>query len=733
MSDIDLAAPTAPAVSIIVPSHNVDPYIAQALESLLAQTLRNIEILCIDDGSTDNTLSIAKNIAQRDSRLTVLTQPNAGYGSAMNRGLSLARGEYIGILEPDDFADHTMYATLLDLAHHDTGPVDIVKCSWFTFDDGTTAYAPFLPYQRAPQGTPVTVRDVPWIYVSHPSTPMGIYRTEFLRRNSIAYREAPGAGWVDNPFWLETMYRAKTIVLTSECLYYYRNLRKGNSSSLDDPAIPLDRLNEMIDFLRDKPDVEIETTYLLKRALRYVDRILNSIAYPDRMDELRPRITQTLRRFGIDTTNSELFSEHERALYAQFSKDRAAPPATDAVTPLVSVLMPVFNVQRYLDECITTVRQQTLTRLEIIVVDDCSTDESRSIIQRHADLDRRLIPINLHVNAGYGHAMNTALARASAPYVAIVETDDVIDPDFFERHLLACESFHLDFSRSDFFRFTGSPGHYTASLVRLRSSDEMYGVILSPQTNRKTFLTPVNTYTGLYRRHYLLANEISWSETPGASYQDVGFFFKTHAMARRIMYLHFGGYRLRRDNTESSVFSTGKVFAHNVEYSLLAQWLRQRPVAWARFREQYFQLMLSSYLFTLTRIAPESRSDYAQYIAEELASFQRRYAITASFLSASQRTSLGSLIADPVSFVTLPSANKLLTSQDNARVAHPTSTEQTAVRRVAELEDRLARLKASKTFRLGRAVAAPVRLVRRARKRLHANDAASVKRTNSGM
>ena len=114
-----------PKVSVLVPICNVEKYLAQCLDSLVNQTLQEIEIICINDGSTDNSLSIIKEFAAKDNRIVIIDKPNSGYGDSMNRGLAIAKGEYIGIVESDDFADVDMFEQLYRFAQ--LGNIDIVR------------------------------------------------------------------------------------------------------------------------------------------------------------------------------------------------------------------------------------------------------------------------------------------------------------------------------------------------------------------------------------------------------------------------------------------------------------------------------------------------------------------------------------------------------------------------------------------------------------------------------
>ena len=88
-----------PKVSVIVPVYNVEPYLRACMDSIVRQTLKDIEIICINDGSTDGSLAILKEFAELDKRITIVDKENGGYGMAMNIGLDRATGEYIQFLD----------------------------------------------------------------------------------------------------------------------------------------------------------------------------------------------------------------------------------------------------------------------------------------------------------------------------------------------------------------------------------------------------------------------------------------------------------------------------------------------------------------------------------------------------------------------------------------------------------------------------------------------------------
>ena len=106
----------APKLSVVVPVYNVENYLSKCLDSILKQTLEDIEIICVNDGSTDGSANILQDYKKKDPRIIVLEQENQGLGAARNTGIRTARGEYIGFVDSDDFIEPTMYEKLYEKA-----------------------------------------------------------------------------------------------------------------------------------------------------------------------------------------------------------------------------------------------------------------------------------------------------------------------------------------------------------------------------------------------------------------------------------------------------------------------------------------------------------------------------------------------------------------------------------------------------------------------------------------
>lgn len=212
-------------VSVVVPIYNVQDYLEDCLDSLRAQTLEDIEILCVNDGSTDGSLAVLQTCAARDPRIRIIDKPNGGLSSARNAGIDAARSPYVCFLDSDDrFESHAceeMYRALHD------GGADV-----FTFA------ARWTPEDAAPEWMvrALSPRDAvyegfsPDLLFREDSRPFAwrtACRAEFLRGQGLRFDESLRFG-EDQAFHFAVYPRARKTVLSSQRLYEYRLDRPGS-------------------------------------------------------------------------------------------------------------------------------------------------------------------------------------------------------------------------------------------------------------------------------------------------------------------------------------------------------------------------------------------------------------------------------------------------------------------------------------------------------------------------
>lgn len=221
-------------VSVILPSLNVAGFIERCVLSAANQSLREIEILCVDGGSTDGTLRILRRLAAEEPRIRLMECGVQSYGAQVNAGIRAARGEYIGILETDDFAAGDMYQALYQAAE-EGGKPDMVKADWEEFVE-TGREQVFFPVsclwgREELYGKVISAFDCPWLFQQDINIWKGIYRKSFLTEKGIWFQESPGAAFQDLGFAVLTLSKAERILYLRRSLYRYQKGRAGASSS----------------------------------------------------------------------------------------------------------------------------------------------------------------------------------------------------------------------------------------------------------------------------------------------------------------------------------------------------------------------------------------------------------------------------------------------------------------------------------------------------------------------
>lgn len=219
----------APKVSIVIPVYNVEAFLPACLDSVCNQTMRDIEIIVVNDGSTDSSLSIAREYADRDERIVVLTKENRGYGHTMNMGFAHAHGEYIGIVESDDCARPEMFESLYKLAV--ANDADLVRSNYWNMSQNGSAFdlVDVLNLSGAPYESAFDTVNHPDILRGSPAIWTCLYKAEFIENSGITFLESAGASFQDTGFALKTMSAARHMVITRKAFLNYRVDNAGSS------------------------------------------------------------------------------------------------------------------------------------------------------------------------------------------------------------------------------------------------------------------------------------------------------------------------------------------------------------------------------------------------------------------------------------------------------------------------------------------------------------------------
>lgn len=308
-------------VSVIVPIYGVEKYLKEALDSIVNQTLKDLEIILINDGSNDNCPQIIDEYAKKDNRIIAIHKENGGYGQTVNIGLKKAKGEYIAILEPDDYISLNMYENLYEIAKKYNS--DIVKSSFYE-----NLQTPQLKLIRKvnwkdyiPEYKSFTIKEYPYFLSYHPSIWSCIYKREFLNKYNIHFVEAQGAGWSDNPFQVQTMCLAKSINYTNKAYYFWRRLNFNESDDLKDYNIPFKRSDEIHRWLKEN-NINDENILIniFRREIAYANIVLGMKKLTDEKDCYK-KIKVLFSRCPETFCQSKYVKTHEIKTYLSIKKN----------------------------------------------------------------------------------------------------------------------------------------------------------------------------------------------------------------------------------------------------------------------------------------------------------------------------------------------------------------------------------------------------------------------------
>jgi glycosyltransferase involved in cell wall biosynthesis len=213
-----------PKVSVILPCYNVSEYLPHTFECLRAQTETSLQIIAVDDGSTDNTREIIEHYRLRDPRITSLSHKNCGLGATRNAGFEIASGEYIHFFDPDDFILPTFYETMLHAGYLHNADV-VMSCHWVVEPhtpawDTSNLREAHLPASLRFGPNPTTAEKSPEVFLAHTPVWDKLFRTKFLKENNLIFYPIKAE---DIPFTWEAYILAKSIALSTNNLYFYRN------------------------------------------------------------------------------------------------------------------------------------------------------------------------------------------------------------------------------------------------------------------------------------------------------------------------------------------------------------------------------------------------------------------------------------------------------------------------------------------------------------------------------
>lgn len=538
-----------PAISVIVPAYNGENFLRECLNSLLTQSLKDIQIVCVNDGSTDGTAQILAAYARQHHQITVVTQENGGLSAARNAGIAAATGEYLQFLDCDDTLRPDALERLYERASRDQ--LDML------FFDGETIYAQeelkakypgYADLYKTKIQQPEAPMSGPKLFVRlvngrsyRASACMYLLRREFLQQQGFKFIR--GIYYEDNAFTLQCLLSAQRTGVETQP-FYQRTLREDSivtqSKNFKHARSYYICQNEIQHFLLNgKFDAET-----MRCAAQQVAVLRSSAVQAYHQLPLREKleaekqypeavlIKQMINSMGGVLPAPSVLKKSEWKFPAKY-QTRAEQLKTQTYqpdAPLVSVILPVYNVDAVLGETVTDLQRQNLQNFEMIFVDDGSTDASCEILEKAAETDAR-IHILHQKNLYAGVARNNGMDQAKGKYLLFLDSDDRFDHNLL-LHTCACaeeENAQVVLYHADLLQM---PAHAYVPAAFLNPCKQLPSHVFSAKEGRDRIFNVLNPWTKLYRHSYI--KQLGVRYQPLYSSNDVFFNMVGMACAKRI-------------------------------------------------------------------------------------------------------------------------------------------------------------------------------------------------------
>lgn len=544
-----------PCVSVIIPCHNVGIYIEKCLSSLPKDSEKfTLEIIIIDDGSTDNTVEILKNAAKEDSRIKLIlnSKGSGNSGTPRNQGLRIARGHYIAFLDSDDWIDEGMYEELYALAA--ASDSDIASSGGFYRESGESTEVvkvvneTIVECDDADKGRVLCSMHFPIAWFR-------IYKRSLLELNLIEFGETRTSA--DIVFSFQALCLAKNIITTNKIFYHYRFDRPDSTTFRRKGAGAFDLFISYTKILEFLSNSGLRSKYISHIVLK----LLGDYHYNKRFlidglhGEFRLAAERFIRLIDKHEIDLSLFSEGNRnflcSLFESSTKSGETKPLSTAEESGsavdVSIIMPSHNSAQYVAKSLQSIIDHVKCSYEILIIDDGSSDETVSVVKQIA---RDHPGVNLiccsHPSGDPGTPRSVGLCAARGRYIGFVDSDDWLEGDMYSNLIADADREDADIALA-------------SSFVRVSLDlDEVKEIKLGWLFNkdqsviahlRNPYLSTI--WYKIYRRSFIKKNKIFFPRVYLG--EDRWFGFVTHILARKIyVSKHSSHYHYRHDRPDST-------------------------------------------------------------------------------------------------------------------------------------------------------------------------------------
>lgn len=641
-------------VSVIIPVYNTEKYLRQCLDSVVNQTLKDIEIICVDDGSTDGSREILNEYQNKHAHIKVYSQANAGQSAARNHGLKFATGDYVYFLDSDDYIRDDALELLLKISKEKQ--LDILffgADSFFETEELFEKHAAFLEYYHRKElaADVVSGKEMLHLFTENAlfrcSVPLQFIRRKFLLNSNIRFPEgivhedelfspllllvadrafcisdivyfrrvranstmtgdtlvkkfngqftvfAKLLGTYLEKDWDETadgealLSRAKSLFSASRTTYKQLSAEdrkqllasSGSGYKFLFQEINYNKWIEASEILKEIPAKPVEAVKItsssvpeaeMKQALAVYEAREQALAQEiellrskvmQQKDEINGMVNSTTYRIGrvitwvprkirgliwcyrdhgLSYTVGRIFEHLGLGFLVQKFKKKKAVIRTEpkAALPnpksvLVSVIVPVYNAQEHLRQCIDSILAQTLPDFELICVDDGSTDSSVKMIKEYQKKDKRVKLVE-QKNQYAGVARNNGMKIAQGKYWIFLDADDFFEPDLLESMYNAAEKDNADVCLCAADRYQTNTGVFEKAgwLLAARYLPKTRPFNRNDCIRHIFQISSPAPWTKMFKREFVQEKKLQFQNLQRSN--DLYFTFSAIAMAQRI-------------------------------------------------------------------------------------------------------------------------------------------------------------------------------------------------------
>ena len=505
-------------ISIIIPVFNDELHISDCLSSILEkQNALDIEVICVNDGSTDRSEEILAQYAEKYKNLYVFKQEHRGLSNARNNGLLKARGKYVYFVDSDDIVADDMLSQAFLICEEKN--LDVLFFSFESFGDNPAICEKYAKHINGPKRihnydenviSGKKMHDIFWKNNEYyPMVWLQLVRRDFLSNNRISFDD--GMIYEDNLYTFKVLYHAERTMCKNE-VWYYKRIREDsittNPESVHSVFSFLHTYLSMINYIY--PVKNVQETF---KAINKISSLQLSYGLM-----LKDIYKTTVRRY------LRLSESQRKELYEVCDLYEMA--VLSILCKKVSVIVPVYNTENFVGDCIRSIQAQTVQNLEIIIVDDGSTDRSADIIHNMMLEDDR-IKYFYQKNSGSGTARNLGMSNASGDYISFLDSDDYyFENDALQKMLIACECNDVQICGS--YRIENKNGTYIpTNFLRQWGDISQEGIVVEFIDYQNDFF--YQSY--IYRRNLIIDNNLSFPTY--RRYQDPPFLLKAMDIAKK--------------------------------------------------------------------------------------------------------------------------------------------------------------------------------------------------------